>query len=85
MLCLQMKSDSAAPQKKYKSKRQKRKYEMMLLQTCEKTFAMLLKATVMQVKKKFCTKKKIILLCCDQAGQFSIIHERKINFLFSKK
>ena len=31
----------------------------MLLQTCEKTFAMLLKATVMQVKKNSVPKKKL--------------------------
>ena len=37
---------------------------------------MLLKATVKCKLKKILYQKKIILLCCDQAGQFSIIHER---------
>ena len=62
MLCLQMKSDSAAPQKNINRRDKKRKYEMMLLQTCEKTFAMLLKATVMQVKKNSVPKKNYTLV-----------------------
>ena len=80
-----MKSDSAAPQKKYKSKRQKKKVWNDVIIDLRKNFCYAFKSHCNASKKKFCTKKKIILLCCDQAGQFSIIHERKINFLFSKK
>ena len=79
-----MKSDSAAPQKKYKSKRQKKKVWNDVIIDLRKNFCYAFKSHC-NASKKNSVPKKIILLCCDQAGQFSIIHERKINFLFSKK